>query len=217
MAKEDITCRLMAAALDLAAEALFEDVSLRAVCDRAGVPLADCAAAGMTPDRLLYRLDAELDRQMLEAAAAIDLGQPPRDRLFEIIIARFDALEARRASWTSILMAERGRPREQARRIARRARTAGWVLVAAGIASTGASGAVRVAGLTRILRLCEACWLQDGPELSATMACLDRELAAGGRILARMAAMRRRFDGSGDDVPPATATHSTDDGSSMVH
>jgi hypothetical protein len=193
MSDPDILHRLASAGFDLAEEALFETVSLRAISDRAGVTLADCAANGVTRARLLAAMDRDADHQMLESACHISLADPARDRLFEIVIGRFDALEARRPAWTSILLAERGDMAAGAARIARRTRTARWALTAAGISDRGSVGLARTAGLSRILRLCEAAWLQDGPDLSATMACLDRELAAGGQVLARLARLRARF------------------------
>jgi hypothetical protein len=217
MMHDEIAQSLTGAALDLAEEALFETVSFRSILERAGFTMADCAAAGITMAKLLDLLDRDLDRQMLEAATEVDPAQSAKDRLFEVVIARFDALEARRAAWTSILLAERGQPREQAARIARRGRTASWVLMAAGIKQSGLTGAARLVGVTRILRLCETAWLQDGPELSATMACLDKELSAGGRMLARMAAMRDRFSGQTASTMGAAQKPDEDTSSHVVH
>jgi hypothetical protein len=193
MDQSPATAALTAAALDLAEASLFEDVSLRAICDHAGVSLADCAAAEITREALLALIDAEADRQMLEGAGQAGLdSQPAKDRLFDVIMARFDALEARRAAWTSILLSERTDIAARAARIARRGRTARWVLEASGLSSEGFKGLGKIAGLARVLRLSESAWLEDGPDLARTMATLDRELQAGASLLKRVRGLATR-------------------------
>lgn len=204
MDQSPVTAALTAAALDLAEASLFEDVSLLAICDHAGVSLADCAAADITRESLLALIDSDADRQMLEGAAQAGLeNQPAKDRLFDVIMARFDALEARRAAWTSVLLSERTDMAAQAARIARRGRTARWVLEASGQSSGGVKGLGKIAGLARVLRLSESAWLEDGPDLARTMATLDRELQAGASLLKRIRGLAARASNA-ERSPAAT-------------
>jgi len=117
-----------------------------------------------------------LDRAMIEAVADIEAEAPSRDRLFDIIMARFDAMQDQRAAWVSILEADAQEPAAGFARAARRLRTAAWALEAVGISTDSLKATARVMGLARRLRKIEALWLKDDADLSKTMAGLDQTL-----------------------------------------
>ncbi len=164
------------AALALCAEKSWVDVGLLSLCQEAGQSLSACAEAGITRLSVAEYLDQKLDRAMLEAVADIDAEAPSRDRLFDVIMARFDAMQDQRAAWVSILEADAQEPAASVARAARRLRTAAWALEAIGISTDSLKAAARVMGLARRLRKIEALWLKDDADLSKTMAGLDQTL-----------------------------------------
>jgi ubiquinone biosynthesis protein COQ9 len=164
------------AALALCAEKSWVDVGLLSLCQEAGQSLSACAEAGITRLSVAEYLDQKLDRAMLEAVADIDAEAPSRDRLFDVIMARFDAMQDQRAAWVSILEADAQEPAASFARAARRLRTAAWALEAIGISTDSLKAAARVMGLARRLRKIEALWLKDDADLSKTMAGLDQTL-----------------------------------------
>jgi hypothetical protein len=177
------------AAIALAGSGCWRQASLPALVRGAsgaqgGISLAACLEAGITRDRVREELERRLDRAMLAAAdEAGETGGRARDRLFEVLMGRFDALEEARPAWTTILMDEHGAPGHPLARAPRRALSARWALEAAGIATLGAVGAARCAGLARVLRRAEEAWLQDGADLSRTMRTLDEGLRQGEDLL----------------------------------
>jgi len=164
------------AALALCAEKSWVDVGLLSLCQEAGQSLSACAEAGITRLSVAEYLDQKLDRAMLEAVADIEAEAPSRDRLFDVIMARFDAMQDQRAAWVSILEADAQEPAASFARAARRLRTAAWALEAIGISTDSLKAAARVIGLARRLRKIEALWLKDDADLSKTMAGLDQTL-----------------------------------------
>ena len=122
---------------------------------------------------------------MLEAAADIDADAPSRDRLFDVVMVRFDAMQDRRASWASILEADAHEPTAALARAARRIRTSAWALEAVGISTASLQATARIMGLARRLRKVEALWLTDDADLSKTMAGLDQTLRESEQWLAR--------------------------------
>lgn len=164
------------AALALCAEKSWADVSLANLCHKADQSLAACAEAGITRFSVAEHLDQQLDRAMLEAAAEIEEEAPSRDRLFDIVMARFDAMQDQRGAWVSILEADADEPAAGFARAARRLRTAAWALEAVGISTDSFKATARVMGLARRLRKIEALWLKDDADLSKTMAGLDQTL-----------------------------------------
>jgi hypothetical protein len=94
------------AALALCAEKSWVDVGLLSLCQEARQSLSDCAEAGITRFCVAVYLDQVLDRAMLEAVADIEAEAPSRDRLFDVVMARFDAMQDQRAAWVSILEAD---------------------------------------------------------------------------------------------------------------
>ncbi len=164
------------AALALCAEKSWVDVGLLSLCQEAGQSLSACAEAGITRLSVAEYLDQKFDRAMLEAVADIEAEAPSRDRLFDVIMARFDAMQDQRAAWVSILEADAQEPAASFARAARRLRTAAWALEAIGISTDSLKAAARVMGLARRLRKIEALWLKDDADLSKTMAGLDQTL-----------------------------------------
>ncbi|MFN8732957.1 MAG: hypothetical protein ACK5ZD_07330 [Hyphomonadaceae bacterium] len=164
------------AALALCAEKSWVDVGLLSLCQDAGQSLSACAEAGITRFSVAEYLDQKLDGAMLEAVAVIEAEAPSRDRLFDVIMARFDAMQDQRAAWVSILEADAQEPAASFARAARRLRTAAWALEAIGISTDSLKATARVIGLARRLRKIEALWLKDDADLSKTMAGLDQTL-----------------------------------------
>lgn len=164
------------AALALCAEKSWVDVGLLSLCQEAGQSLSACAEAGITRLSVAEYLDQKLDRAMLEAVADIEAEAPSRDRLFDVVMARFDAMQDKRAAWVSILEADAQEPAASLARTARRLRTAAWALEAIGISTDSLKSTARVMGLARRLRKIEALWLKDDADLSKTMAGLDQTL-----------------------------------------
>jgi hypothetical protein len=164
------------AALALCVEKSWADVSLLSLCQEARQSLSDCAEAGITRFCVAEYLDQVLDRAMLEAVAEIEAEAPSRDRLFDIVMARFDAMQDHRAAWVSILEADVQEPAAAFARAVRRLRTSVWALEAVGISTDSLKAAAHVLGLARRLRKIEALWLKDDADLSKTMAGLDQTL-----------------------------------------
>jgi hypothetical protein len=199
--------KLAQAARDCAATKAWDQISLRELCEHASVTLADCAAENITKAHIAAHLDQDLDQNMLAAAREFDRTASVRDRLFDVMMARFDAMEDNRAAWYSILSGETSDPLARLARQGRRARAAAWALEAAGVTASDLRGAGRTIGLARILRLVESVWRDDGPDLAKTMARLDQELRQGEELLARTSDLRAFFSGFGFGKPKATQTN----------
>src|ERR1700722_18177434 len=88
------------AALALAGEKPWREVSLRDVAERAGVDFAALYAKAPAKPLLVLRLSRRLDRAALATAATP--SDDPHDRLFDATMARVEAMEAERAALLSI-------------------------------------------------------------------------------------------------------------------
>ena len=107
-------------------------------------------------------------------------GQEKRDRLFDIIMTRFDVLGPHKAALKSLYAAGAA---DLALAIPYLS-SQHWMLQAAGIGTDGATGAMRVAGLGLAYASVFRTWLEDDdPGLAKTMAGLDRRLRRGERTL----------------------------------
>jgi hypothetical protein len=189
----ELLSKLAEQALGLAAETPWDQVSLSELCAAADMTLADCAKSSITKAHVTAHLDSLVDLAMLAANSKVDTTQSVRDRLFDVLMGRFDAMEDQRQAWTSILKAEKSDLLASIARRARRAAGAAWALEAAGVSSGDLRGASRAVAIARILRLVESIWLEDGPELAKTMARLDQELRTGEEWVLRVEGLRGYF------------------------
>ncbi|HEY0834930.1 MAG TPA: TetR/AcrR family transcriptional regulator, partial [Azospirillum sp.] len=119
-----------------------------------------------------------------------DEDETPRDRLFDVMMRRFDALLPYRDGLAAVMRDLRREPLTALAFAPHIARSMAWMLRAARIDPDAPGGAVLVAGLVaahaRVMRVFLA---DDTADLARTMAALDAELRRGESWLA---ALRRR-------------------------
>jgi AcrR family transcriptional regulator len=172
--------RVVAAALDLAARMGWDMITLSDIADKAHCTLAELCEYFDDKGDILTAYERGVDKRVLEAFAAVDLEAPERDRLFDILMERFDVLNDNRDAMISVLKSFTLDPKQAVIGLPHLGRSMAWMLEAAGIDSSGAKGALKVAGLTALYIYALRAWSKDeSADLSKTMAAVDRGL---GRI-----------------------------------
>ncbi|CAA7616711.1 hypothetical protein [Magnetospirillum sp. UT-4] len=168
---EELVDALMAAA----AESGWRGLSLADISDRAGVPLAEAAEMVRSPADLLDLYARRIDRRMLEGGTVP--GETARDRLFDVVMRRFEAMSPDRAALAVILRQSGDDPWTLARGGRRLVKSMALTLEAAGLSSAGLCGLARTNGLCAVYLYALRAFLDDdSPDLSRTMSSLDTAL-----------------------------------------
>lgn len=160
-------------ALALAAARAWKDVTIFDIADAAQTEIA--SLAGLSPSDAADVLDDHFDRAIALDLRTPDMTQSLRDRLFDLSMKRFEAMEPHRAALLSI---ETGRDGvAAAAAFARAGRTARWILTLAGERVDGIDGAAKVQGLAVVLTRSHQAWREDKDgDFVKTMAALDKGL-----------------------------------------
>ena len=165
---------LVTAAFALGAEQGWRHVSAAAAARHAGLDLALARQRFGSRGAILRKFGELADCAALTGAVT---EGPVRDRLFDILLLRFDFLQTHRAG---VLALTRVLPLEPALALClARANLAsmGWILEAAGIGSKGVRGELRKRGLLAVWAYGMRTWMRDeSADLSATMAAVDKAL-----------------------------------------
>jgi ubiquinone biosynthesis protein COQ9 len=165
------------AALTLAAEDGWTSISMTAIAIRSGVPLGDVLLFAPTRAHLLARLIDRLDAANLAGVNAVDEADSTRDRLFEVLMRRFDLLNQNRAAVQAVIAGIPRDPSAAAMLACRIGRSAAALLGAAGISADGLMGFARVQGLKAVMAYALRAWMtDDNADMAKTMAALDRAL-----------------------------------------
>lgn len=179
----DVHDKALDAFLGLIAEKGYADVALRDVAQAAGLGFADLYR--VYPDKtalaaaFMARIDAEV---MAGTPSFVDPEETPRDRLFDVMMRRYDALRPYRAALRAL---RRAGTRDPVLAIAmgpglRRSMAA--MLEAASVASDGLPGALRQNGLLAVHYAVSRVFdRDDSQDLSKTMAALDERLKTAER------------------------------------
>ncbi len=110
--------------------------------------------------------------------------QPPRDRLFDVMMRRFDALGPHKDAVRSMAGASLGDPVSALCGAFLLRRSMALMLEAAHISASGMAGIVRTKGLAAIYLAVMPVWLNDDSEdMAATMATLDKRLGQAESLL----------------------------------
>lgn len=180
----DAATRLVDAAVELAGERRWDEIGLADIAARAGLPLAELLARFPTKLDILAAFMRRIDRQVVDSLDAELAGEPARERLLDVLLARLEALAPHRAAVRSIARAAARAP-DLALALNREAlRSQRVMLAAAGISGEGAAGLARAEGLALVFARVLRVWLDDDdPGMARTMAELDRRLRDGERIM----------------------------------
>lgn len=160
---------------------------------------------GVLPSKgaILTALSARADRAMLEAIGPFDPDDTVRDRLFEILMARIDALEPHRDAMRVILREVPGDPTAALPLACALDRTMEWALDVAGAHASGLRGLVRRKGLAAVWLATLRAWDKDDtPDRARTMAALDKALRRAEQA-AEMLPGARAASAGGPDAPEA--------------
>lgn len=175
----------VAAALELAGERGWRSLSLAEIAERAGLPLADLVDRFPDKAHLFGAYLKSVDARML--AGSFDAREPARDRLFEVMMRRFEAMAADRRGLGAILRDSGGDPVLLLCGLRRLRRTMALTLEAAGLSSSGLGGLLRTQGLAAIYLAAFKAFLDDDtPDLSRTMTALDKALRRAEGIAAML-------------------------------
>ena len=171
---------LVTAAFNQAGLTGWRSLSIVEAAQSAGLPLDRARARFPGPAAVLMRFGV-----MADQAALTETTTEPRarDRLFDLLMRRFDVLQAHRQGVTSLLEALPTDPLLSLALTAATARSMGWMLEAAGISATGFRGQMRAQGLVGVWLYTLRAWKDDAsPDLAGTMAALDKALDQAARF-----------------------------------
>jgi AcrR family transcriptional regulator len=192
------TDRIIDAALALTVAQGWRNVSLAAVANEAGLPILQVYRIFSSKSAILCGLSRRVDEAVLAAPIEAETGERPRDRVFDLLMRRFDALRPHRDALAALRRDLPFDPLSAAAAGAALLCSMRLMLEAAGIACSGIGGVITVKLVAATYVFAAQTWARDdSPDLAPTMAVLDRRLRAIERFLAprRTARSRREAEG----------------------
>ncbi len=175
--------KAVAALLTLLATQPFERIGLADVATEAGLSLAELRAEFASTLGMLAAHIKDVDRAVLSAQDADMADEPPRERLFDVLMRRLDILAPHKEAVRSLLRSAACNPGLALALNGLAVRSQQWMLTAAGIGASGPKGMLRAQGLALMFANVLRTWIDDEDEGHArTLAALDRELARGQRF-----------------------------------
>lgn len=166
----------------LLAEKSFEAIEHADIAARAGVTLATLRGEFDSKLAIIAAYVRAVDRKVLEGGDAELAEEPPRERLFDVLMRRLEELSPDRAALRSLMRSARRNPGLALALNGLAVRSQQWMLTAANIGSAGPRGMVRAQGLALLFADVLRTFMDDEDEgLSRTMAALDRALGRGER------------------------------------
>jgi AcrR family transcriptional regulator len=175
--------KIIAAFLGLLAEKRVEEIGLVELAEAAGLSLAQLRAEFPSLLAILAAHIKAIDRAVLAEDFSDMEEEPPRERLFDVLMRRLELLSPHREAVRSLLRSATRNPPLAVALNGLAVRSQQWMLTAAGISASGPRGMVRAQGLALLFGSVLRTWVNDeDPGVARTMAALDRALARGQRF-----------------------------------
>jgi AcrR family transcriptional regulator len=178
--------QVVEALMRLAAARPWDEIELPDIAAEAGLSLS--TLRGLFPSKLamLGGLTRLVDEAVMAGASDDLAGEPLRERMFDLVMRRLDAMAPYKAGLRRIMPVIRRDPLTLAALNRGAVNSWRYMLASAGIPTEDSLGSLRVQGAVLLMARVGETWLQDDePELSKTMARLDRELKTAGMVMAR--------------------------------
>ena len=168
--------------MKLLASADYGAITLADVASEAGVSLGELRGLFSGKVAMMEAFSRRIDQVVLGGPAAE--GDSARDRLFDVVMRRLDALAGYKPALTRLAGSARRDPGLAARLVKMNFRSQRWMFAAAGVGHGGLRGTIALSGVALLVGETMRVWLKDDdPDLSRTMASLDRGLQRGGRVM----------------------------------
>jgi ubiquinone biosynthesis protein COQ9 len=187
MSDTEYDTALVTAAFRLAGDQGWRDVNVVAAAREGGLPLVEARERFPSRASILLRFG-----RLADQAALIDASTEGtvRDRLFDLLMRRFDVMQTHRTGVKALLRYLPTHPPTK--------RSMRWMLQAAGLPATGPRGEVQVRGLLVVWLWGIRAWERDeSDDLSGTMAAVDTALQRAEQVASWLHGRR------GADPPPA--------------
>ncbi|HLH93127.1 MAG TPA: TetR/AcrR family transcriptional regulator [Xanthobacteraceae bacterium] len=176
--------RIIAAFMALLAEKSFERIDLAEIAARADVKLGTLRGEFPSTLAILAAHMKAMDRAVLDGGDGDMSEEPPRERLFDVLMRRIEAMTPYKEALRSLMRSARRNPGLAFALNAMAVRSQQWMLAAADIHSSGPRGMLRAQGLALIFARVVRTFVHDDDEGHArTMAELDRALGRGARLM----------------------------------
>jgi AcrR family transcriptional regulator len=208
--RKDPVGPIINAAMQLAALGGWRNVTLYDIARESGLEVAEVVAAVGSRSGIIAAIAERADTAMLSAIDDDWPDEAVRDRLFTLLIARFDHLKPHREGLRAVLASLPADPMGALTLMAGPGqRSMRLALESAGVSTAGLGGALRMKALgLAYARTFRSFLDDDSDDLSKTMAALDKALAGLDRLAGRFRRGRSPFsdNGAADAAPEAEAT-----------
>lgn len=190
-AAADLPRHIIDIAFALVLERGWRDLSLAEIAEAADLPLSRLHGVFPSKQAILNGFADRVDAAMLGEGVEPIETTPARDRLFDMVMRRLDALQPYKDALAVILQDQLRDPLAACCGLGRLRRSMAVTLEAAGFSTTGCRGVLRRKGLTAIYLSTLRVWLRDDSEdMAKTMAHLDKQLSRVDAFIGRLNSAR---------------------------
>ena len=191
MATQKMRDKIIDTTMAMLADNDWEDLTLGMIAGSAGISLSQFRDAYDGRVAVLADFSRRIDKVVLDNVDPAMAEEPARERLFDIIYSRFEALESYRPAIRRLAKAVVRDPRLAAKLNRSLTTSMAWMLDAAGGGRSGPQGVAMAQGLAIVWGQVMRVWLNDeDPGHARTMAELDRRLRQAERNLGRLQRIR---------------------------
>ena len=184
--------RIVDALMELAAERDWDRIEISDVAERAGVTLLEFREAFPSKGAVLGSFNRRIDQLVLGDDDKSLSEESTRDRIFDVLMRRFDALSPYKYALKRMAPSLARDPLTLAALNQAALNSMRFMLAAAGVETEGPMGAFKLQGAVLAYAKVMDVWFRDeDPGLSRTMAALDEELKRGGMVINRLEDLER--------------------------
>lgn len=202
MATDGVIEQGLAAALKLAAAQPWREVTLADIAAEAGLALADFHGVATRED-IVEAMDSHFDKAM--SADGVPEETSARERLFDVIMLRFEAMEPVRDGVKALMDFRMTSPHHLVRLPRHRHASASWALASAGLDDdSGAPLSLKRIAVAMVIAETERAWRREtSGDFALTMAALDKALRRAEDRMGLLSRVNRRR-GTTKQEEPAT-------------
>jgi len=184
--------RIVDALMELAAERDWDRIEISDVAERSGVTLLEFREAFPSKGAVLGSFNRRIDQLVLGDDDKSLADESTRDRIFDVLMRRFDALSPYKHALKRMAPSLARDPLTLAALNQAALNSMRFMLAAAGVETEGPMGAIKLQGAVLAYAKVMDVWFRDEDAgLSRTMAALDEELKRGGMVINRLEDLER--------------------------